>query len=172
MTISERFKHFAEHSLVSALVGAVAAAAVGAPISYWVAMSTIAPSQDRQMRLEQVTEFSASADQFLSLGTQIVPRLNVGGDLSGAKVAIADASGQQSVTAEGLLSVFGPKVSVQAASYQAALANFVTTTNDLQGPEQIRDWAEAFDGVVTAQREFKMSMNSELGIVSELPQKL
>lgn len=157
-------KDFLGHAMTSTIISAVAGGLISWPISYRVAMSTIGPSQDRQMRLEQVTSFSAAADEFLTLGVQIVPRLNVRQPLDEAKLAIVNASGRQAVNVQGLIDAFGPSLKPEAFGYQSALNEFVKTTNALQSPGQIKDWVTAYDGVLVAQHALKSRMYVMLDI--------
>ena len=142
----------------------IAAALTGGVVSLGVALLTIAPGQDRQMRLEQLTEFSTTADDVLGLGTEFVAKINVQQDLGDTKLAISRASAKQAIAAESLVDVFGPTVEDEARGYQAALIAFVESTNRLQGPDGIREWVVSFDELRTAQRNLKSSMRGVLQI--------
>lgn len=146
------------------IVNVVVAAVVGGGVSWYVSWATIGPSQDRELRLERMSAFSASADEFLTLGTGIVSQLAVYGLLSDNKLALGNASARQAVGAQDLVELFGPVVTDEARSYQNALAAFVETTNRLQDPSEIKQWVVAFDDVVIAQRSFKASLNEALEV--------
>lgn len=156
------------HAATSAIIGAVVGGLVSWPVSYRVAMATIEPSQDRQLRLEQMAAFSQEADDFLSLGTKIVPRLNASAPIDSEKIAIADASGRQTIRTESLIGLFGPGIRPAAQEYQSALVKFVATTNELQSPAGIKVWVEAFDGVVVTQSRLKTGMFNALKIKPEM----
>ncbi|TGT91723.1 MULTISPECIES: hypothetical protein [unclassified Mesorhizobium] len=159
-----RISEILGHNATSAIVGALAAGVVSWPVSYFVAVSSMKPAQDRQMRLEQLKDFSKDADTFISLGTKVVSRINVSQPLDDVKVAISDASGLQAVNTQSLISVFGAEIQPAAEGYQDALNKFVTTTNSLHEPGQIKSWVEAFDGVVNAQIALKERIYSELDV--------
>lgn len=159
-----KWSDFLGHAATSAIIGAVVGAMVSWPVSHNVAMSTIAPSQDRQMRLEQVVEFSQEADEFLSLGVKIIPKLNAKSSFNEEKIAIADASGRQAIKAQSLIDLFGSDIEQAATAYQTALEKFVKTTNNLQDPSGIKGWVEALDGVVTTQRLLKDRMYAKLDV--------
>lgn len=160
-------KEFLGHNAAAAVIGAVASAVVSLPVSYWVAVTTSAPNQDRQMRLEQATKFASGAGDFLNLGLQIVPRLNSQAPLDQTKIAIADESGKQAINAQALIEVFGPSLKTEASDYQTALNQFVRTTNRLKAADQIKEWATAYDGVVTTQNALTKRMYTILKVKPE-----
>ena len=153
-------REFFEHPLVNML----SAALVGGLASLVVSMVTIAPSQDRQMRLERLTAFSDSSDSLLSLGTEFVTKLNAREDLNATKQAIGNASAQQAIASQAVLDVFGAAVKGPAESYQVALVDFASVTADVQGPSEVKQWVVAYDGVVRAQRALKDSMRERLSL--------
>jgi hypothetical protein len=150
--------------LAHPFVNMIVAAGVGGAVSLAVALLTIAPGQDRQMRLEQLTEFATSADDVVGLGTEFVAKLNIQQDLGETKLAIGRASTKQAIAAESLVDIFGPSIADEARGYQSALIAFVESTNRLESPEQIRDWVVKFDELRIAQRNLKTSMRGVLQI--------
>jgi hypothetical protein len=118
------------------------------------------------MRLEAAVSFGTSSDEFISIGTQVIPRLSASLDLAETKLAIADASGRQATSAEALIPIFGADLTEEARNYQQALGRFVDTTNGLNSPEQIKEWGVAFDQVVTATYALKASMSDALDVKS------
>ena len=154
------FRELLNNPFANVIVSAV----VGALASLSVAFMTLGPTQDRQMRLERVTEFSATTDDLLLLGASVVTAMNSGADLTAKRVEISDMVTAQILAVEGLLDVFGADVSAEARRYQASLSHFSEETSSLDGPAEIRPWVLAYDGVVNSQKAFKGKLLSQLGI--------
>ena len=98
----EKIKSIFKHGVTTAVASVFLSSVASATVSFYVASATMAPSQNRSMRLERLSVFSLAADQFLSFGTQIVPKLNSQSNLADTKIAIANASGTQAANTEGV----------------------------------------------------------------------
>lgn len=141
---------------------------VSAGVSYWVAVATISPIQDRQMRIDKLDELATSSNQLLGLGAQVVVRLASEQGFDDLKGRINEASANQSAYVAELPTIFGRSVGEDVESYQMALGDFIKSTNAMKGPQDFKRWSVSFDGVVNATDRLKREIRPTIGVAAPI----
>lgn len=142
----------------------LASALVAGLISYYTAMATVAPSQDRQARLEGAVQFALSTKTIAGLSADFISAINATGDLTTAKAALRREVAEQIAGLQGLSGLFGSDVITAATEYETALSAFAASINATTSAKEIGSWSTGFDGVVNSHERLKAAMLAELGM--------
>ena len=157
------FKENAQNALIASVVASVisAASALGCVyMTYYYSTAT----QDRQVRLEQISKFDGNSAQLIDAGGQFVAAINSNNkDLNGAKVKMRTVVASQLHDSENLRKFFDGGINKLVTDYQAAISDLNDVAQKTASPMEMRPWAESFGRALDAKAILSTQLYSSIG---------
>jgi hypothetical protein len=159
-------KYFKENSQ-NALVAAVLTSIISAFASGWSVYQTYyyaTATQDRQVRLEQISKFDNNSSQLIDAGGQFVEAINSSNkDLAGAKVKMRTVVASQLHDSENLRKFFDGRVSKLVTEYQAAISELNDSAQKTSSVIEMRPWTESFGRALDAKATLSGQLYTSVG---------
>ncbi|SEI08880.1 hypothetical protein [Tardiphaga sp. OK245] len=156
-------KDNSQNALVAAVLTSVISA-VAALVSVYMTYHYSTATQDRQVRLEQISKFDANSSQLIDAGGQFVAAINSNNkDLSGAKVKMRTVVASQLHDSENLRKFFDGRVNKLVTDYQAAISDLNDVAQKTASPMEMRPWAESFGRALDAKASLSTQLYTSVG---------
>jgi hypothetical protein len=156
--IREKSENVSVAAIITSALSAVASI-VCVYLTYQYATST----QDRQVRLEQVSKFDTNSSQLIEAGGQFIAAINDNKDLSGAKVKMRTVVASQIHDSENLRKFFDGPVSQLVSDYQSAISELNDVAQKTSNPTEMRPWTESFGRALDAKASLSTQLYSTIG---------
>ncbi len=151
----------------NALVAAVITSIISAGASGWSVYMTYyysTATQDRQVRLEQISKFDTNSSQLIDAGGQFVAAINSNNkDLNGAKVKMRTVVASQLHDSENLRKFFDVRINKLVTDYQTALSDLNDVAQKTSSPIEMRPWSESFGRALDAKATLSTQLYTSIG---------
>jgi hypothetical protein len=157
------FKENAQNALIASVIASVisAASAVGCVyMTYYYSTAT----QDRQVKLEQISKFDGNSSQLIDAGGQFVAAINSNNkDLSGAKVKMRTVVASQLHDSENLRKFFDGRINKLVTDYQTAISDLNDVAQKTSSATEMRLWVESFGRALDAKASLSTQLYTSVG---------
>lgn len=154
-------KHQSNAILAAVLASALAlgGTVVGNILTYYYNVQT----QDRQVRLEQISKFDTSSADLVTAAGAFINAINDNKDLDAARKQVSSVVATQIYTSEDLRRTYGDDVARIIKDYQAALTDLNKTSGRTASATEMRVWSETFGRVLDTKAELSEQIHGNIG---------
>lgn len=151
----------AQSPLYAPIVSGVVSLLISVPSAY-LSYHYATVTQDRQIKLEQVFKFDASASQIVEATSDFIAALNTHRDLANSKEKIRNSTTKEILDSEQLRPLF--PVTALLNDYVQALREFNKISQTTATPSDIRLWTESFDKVIASRDKLSQNLKNAINI--------
>jgi hypothetical protein len=124
-------------------------------------------SQDRQLKIEQVSKFDGTSAQLIDAAGLFIDAINAKQDLATARLKVRTVVATQIQDTETLRKIFDGKIEALINDYQSALEEFNQVAEKTASVTEMRPWAESFGRVLDTKSTLSHGLSNAIGIVSK-----
>ena len=151
----------------NALIAAVVTSLISAGATGWSVYMTYSYStatQDRQVKLEQISKFDGNSSQLIDAGGQFVAAINSNNkDLSAVKVKMRTVVASQLHDSENLRKFFDGRINKLVTDYQTAISDLNDVAQKTSSPMEMRPWVESFGRALDAKASLSTQLYTSIG---------
>jgi hypothetical protein len=156
-------KRHEQNALLAALIGAAAAILIGI-VSIVLTVYFNNETQDRQLRLEQVSKFDASSQQVIDAGASFIAAINNNRGLAPAREKLSAVVAAQIHETDKITKFFDDRVQQRAGRYENALSELNEVAQRTSSAADMRTWTETFGRVLDANSTLSRALYYNMGI--------
>lgn len=161
--LNEFIKKHESNAILAALIASVLALA-GTGLSNYLTFYYNGQSQDRQVKLEQISKFDASSVQLVAAAGSFINAINNNNKgLEEAKRQLSSVIASQIYTSEDFARAYGSGVSPIVKEYQAALTDLNRTAQKTSSVTEMRAWSETFGRVLDSKAQLSDGLYAAVG---------
>jgi hypothetical protein len=152
-----------QNAILASLIASVLALA-GSVGSAVLTYQYTRASQDRQIRLDQLTRFDASSSQILEAAGAFISAINENKDLPVARQRLSAVLATQMHDADSIKLLYGSHVDRLINEYQAAVSELNQAAQKTSSVTEMRPWTESFGRVLDTKSNLIQGIYNEVGI--------
>jgi len=161
--LNEFIEKHESNAILAALIASVLAL-LGTVCSNYLTYYYNNQSQDRQVKLEQISKFDASSVQLVAAAGAFINAINSNNnDLEVARKQLSFVIASQIYTSEDLTRAYGPGVGPVVKEYEAALSDLNQTAQKTSSVTEMRAWSETFGRALDAKAVLTNQLYTAVG---------
>lgn len=120
-------------------------------------------SQDRQIKIEQISKFDGSSAELISAAGTFINAVNDKKDLEDARKQLSAVLATQIFTTQNLQNFYGNDIGKLIRDYQTAISELNQISQKTGSVTEMRPWTESFGRVLDTRANLSNQLHTTLG---------